>query len=402
MALNAVRAIADAGVAAPRRVTILGATGSIGRSTLDLIGRAPDRYRVVALTAHRDVEALARAARDHGAALAVVADESRYQDLRDLLAGTGTEVAAGADAVRDAAARPTDWVMSAIVGAAGLEPTLEAVRQGTLVGLATKESLVCAGSLLTDEVVRHGATLLPVDSEHNAIFQSLGSQSIEAVERLVLTASGGPFRSRPYALMARVTPEQAVAHPNWSMGAKISVDSATMMNKGLELIEAHHLFAMPEERIEILVHPESVVHSLVAFKDGSMLAQLGAPDMRIPIAHVLGWPARLDVPTPRLDLAAVASLNFELPDLERFPALRSARQALIEGGGAPTVLNAANEVAVSAFLERRIGFLDIVRTVDRVLEELTAGAPADLPAVIALDGEARSRATAAIAGSGTR
>ena len=384
----------------PRRISVLGATGSIGRSTLDLVRRQPERYRVVALTADRSAEQLARAALEHRAELAVVADENAYAALRAALAGSGIETAAGEAALAAAGARPADWVMAAILGAAGLAPTLEAVRRGALVALATKESLVCAGRLFTDEVRRSGATLLPVDSEHNAIFQALGGADLGDVERLILTASGGPFRTRALADMARIAPEEAVLHPNWSMGAKISVDSATMMNKGLELIEAHHLFDLPAERIEILVHPESVVHSLVAFRDGSVLAQLGAPDMRIPIAHTLGWPRRLDVPTPRLDLARVATLRFEAPDPVRFPALRLARDALGAGGGLPTVLNAANEVAVAAFLERRLGFLDIARVVEGALERGSLRAPESIGEVIALDRETRRRTVELVARRG--
>jgi 1-deoxy-D-xylulose-5-phosphate reductoisomerase len=376
----------------PRRITVLGATGSIGRQTLSLVGDEPERFEVEALTAHQDVEGLAAAAIAHRARLAVIADPARYRALERALAGSGIEAAAGPEAVAEAAARPADWVMSAIVGAAGLAPTLAAIRRGAMVALATKESLVCAGRLLMAEVARSGSLLLPVDSEHNAIFQALKGEPASCVERLILTASGGPFRTRPLAEMARVTPAEAVAHPNWSMGAKISVDSATMMNKGLELVEAHHLFALPEHQLDILVHPESIVHSLVAFCDGSCLAQLGQPDMRIPIAHTLGWPERLEAPTPRLDLAQVARLTFEAPDPVRFPALRLARQALRAGGGAPTVLNAANEVAVAAFLDGRIGFLEIAAVVEDVLGHTATPPPGSLEEVVALDHEARRRA----------
>jgi 1-deoxy-D-xylulose-5-phosphate reductoisomerase len=376
----------------PRRITVLGATGSIGRQTLSLVREAPGRFEVEALTAHQDAEGLAAAAIAHGARLAVVADPTRYRALERALAGSGIEAAAGPEAVAEAAARPAEWVMSAIVGAAGLAPTLAAVRRGAMVALATKESLVCAGRLLMAEVARSGSLLLPVDSEHNAIFQALKGEPASCVERLILTASGGPFRSRPLAEMARVTPAEAIAHPNWSMGAKISVDSATMMNKGLELVEAHHLFALPEDQLDILVHPESIVHSLVAFRDGSCLAQLGQPDMRIPIAHTLGWPERLEAPTPRLDLAQIARLTFEAPDPVRFPALRLARQALRAGGSAPTVLNAANEVAVAAFLGGRIGFLDIAAVVEEVLEQTDAPPAGCLDEVVALDHDARRRA----------
>jgi 1-deoxy-D-xylulose-5-phosphate reductoisomerase len=372
-----------------RRVTILGATGSIGQSTLDLIGAAPERYEVVALTGHRNVERLAAAALRHRAQLAVIGDPTAYASLKDALDGSEIEVAGGPAGLIEAAARPADWVMSAIVGAAGLEPTLAAVRRGVIIALATKESLICAGALLLDEVRASGAVLLPVDSEHNAIFQALRGERRDSVERLFLTASGGPFRGHSLAEMASVTPSQAIAHPNWTMGAKISVDSATMMNKGLELIEAHHLFGLAAEEIAILVHPESIVHSLVAFRDGSVLAQLGLPDMRIPIAYTLGWPDRISAPTPRLDLAAIGRLHFEHPDDERFPALRLARAALARGDAAPTVLNAANEVAVNAFLARRIGFLEIAGIVESTLERCEYGKPEGLRHILAIDAEAR-------------
>lgn len=381
----------------PRSITILGATGSIGRSTLALVAEAPELYRVEALTAWERVEGLAAAARACGARLAVIGDERRYRELKDLLAGTGIEAAAGEGALVEAAERPAEWVMAAIVGAAGLRPTLAAARRGAMVALANKECLVCAGSLFMREVARHGAALLPVDSEHNAIWQALAGSERSAVRRLVLTASGGPFRRWSLADMAAATPEQAVSHPNWSMGAKISVDSATMMNKGLEVIEAHHLFGVDEAAIEVVVHPQSIVHSLVSFTDGSLLAQLGEPDMRIPIAYTLGWPGRLATTAPELDLCARSGLDFEPPDLERFPALRLARLALRQGGAAPTILNAANEVAVAAFLARRIGFLGIARTVGQVLERLEAGAVDDLDAVVAYDAEARRMAAAVVA-----
>jgi 1-deoxy-D-xylulose-5-phosphate reductoisomerase len=322
----------------------------------------------------------------------VVADPAAYPRLKQALAGSGIEVAAGAEGVHQAAERAAEWVMSAIVGAAGLAPTLAAVRRGAMVALATKESLVCAGKLLLDEVRASGAVLLPVDSEHNAIFQALRGERGESVERLILTASGGPFRERSLAEMAAVTPREAIAHPNWVMGAKISVDSATMMNKGLELIEAHHLFGLAPEDIEILVHPESIVHSMVAFRDGSVLAQLGRPDMRIPIAYTLGWPNRIPVPTPRLDLAAIGQLRFEPPDAERFPALRLARAALARGGAAPTVLNAANEVAVAAFLAGQIGFLEIAAIVEAALERCDCSEMEGLSHILAIDAEARRTA----------
>jgi 1-deoxy-D-xylulose-5-phosphate reductoisomerase len=372
-----------------RSVTILGATGSIGQSTLDLIGAAPERYEVVALTGHRNVERLAAAARRHHARLAVIGDAAAYAALKDALGGSEIEVAAGPTGLIEAAERSADWVMSAIVGAAGLEPTLAAVRRGAMIALATKESLICAGALLLDEVRASGAVLLPVDSEHNAIFQAMHGERRDSIERLFLTASGGPFRELSLAEMANVTPSQAVAHPNWTMGAKISVDSATMMNKGLELIEAHHLFGLAAEQIAILVHPESIVHSLVAFCDGSVLAQLGLPDMRIPIAYTLGWPDRIPAPTPRLDLAAIGRLHFEHPDAARFPALRLARAALARSDAAPTVLNAANEVAVNAFLADRIGFLEIVAVVEATLERCECGKPEGLQHILAVDAEAR-------------
>ena len=380
-----------------RGITILGSTGSIGCNTVELVEARPDLYRVEALTANCRVEILADQARRLKPRLAVVADESAYGALKDALDGTGIAVAAGPAAVVEAAQMPAAWVMASIVGAAGLAPTLAAVRRGAVIGLANKECLVCAGALMTAEVAACRATLLPVDSEHSAIFQVLDAGQPEAVEKIVLTASGGPFRCRSLAEMEAMTPEQAVAHPNWSMGAKISVDSATMMNKGLELIEAHHLFAMPEERIDIVVHPQSVIHSMVSYVDGSVLAQLGSPDMRTPIAYALGWPKRIHAPAPRLDLAAIGQLTFEAPDPARFPALRLARAALQTGGSAPTVLNAANEVAVEAFLSRRIGFLDIARVVEETLETVDPVAPSSIDDVLAQDQRARSRARSIIA-----
>jgi 1-deoxy-D-xylulose-5-phosphate reductoisomerase len=380
-----------------RSVTILGATGSIGQSTLNLIGSAPNRYQVEALTAHRNVEALARAALRHGARLAVIGDPSGYPALKEALSGSGIEVACGETGLAEAAERPADWVMAAIVGAAGLGPTLTAIRRGAMVALATKECLVCAGALLMNEVQKSGAMLLPVDSEHNAIFQALRGEPTDAVERLILTASGGPFRQRPREAMAAVTPREAVAHPNWDMGAKVSVDSATMMNKGLELIEAHHLFGLTEDRLDVLVHPESIVHSMVAFRDGSILAQLGQPDMRIPIAYTLGWPERIDAATPRLDLSVVGRLTFEPPDPVRFPALRLARHALAQSGMAPTVLNAANEVAVAAFLAGRLGFLDIAAVVEATLEDCPDETGLDLDTILSVDATARRRADALVA-----
>jgi len=357
-------------LAAPRRVTILGSTGSVGCNTVDIIRRDPAAYQVEALTAHNNVDLLIEQALLLKPRLAVVGTEAHYGRLKEALAGSGIEAAAGRAAVIEAAARPSDWVMSAIVGAAGLEPTLAAVRRGAMIGLANKETLVCAGEVVMAEVKKHRAVMLPVDSEHSAIFQVFDPNQVEAIEKIILTASGGPFRQRSYEEMRQMTPEQAVAHPNWRMGAKISVDSASMMNKGLELIEAHHLFGLPESQIDILVHPQSVIHSMVAYRDGSVLAQLGSPDMRTPIAYALGWPKRISAPADRLDFAKMRELTFEMPDPMRFPALRLARNALKTGGQAPTILNAANEVGVAAFLDRKIAFTDIAVIVESVLTEM--------------------------------
>jgi 1-deoxy-D-xylulose-5-phosphate reductoisomerase len=373
----------------PRRVTILGSTGSVGQNTVDLLLRDREGFAVEALTANRDAIRLAEQAKALRARFAAVADPAHYPALKEALAGTGIEAACGTASVVEAAQRPADWVMAAIVGAAGLEPTLAAIRRGVIVGLANKEVLVCAGRLFMQEVDRYGATLLPVDSEHNAIWQCFDFARAETIEKIILTASGGPFRERSLSEMGEVTPAQAVAHPNWSMGAKISVDSATMMNKGLEVIEAHHLFHLSSDRIDIVVHPQSIVHSLVTYRDGSVLAQLGTPDMRTPIAYVLGWPGRVTAPTKRLDLAAVGRLTFEPPDERRFPALRLAREALAQGGGSPTVLNAANETAVHAFLGGRIGFLDISATVERTLELMPGGDLESLEDVYNFDRTAR-------------
>ncbi len=372
-----------------KSVTILGATGSVGDSTIDLILRNPDAYRVVALTAHKNCAKLAAQAKALKPQMVACADPDGYAELKEALRDTNIHVAAGPEGVCEAAALDADWVMAAIVGAAGLQPTLTAVRRGAQIALANKECLVCAGDLFMGAVRDHGATLLPVDSEHNAIFQVFDFEQHEKVTRILLTASGGPFRTKTRAEMAGVTPAQAVAHPNWSMGAKISVDSATMMNKGLELIEAHHLFAMPEERIEILVHPQSVIHSMVEYADGSVLAQLGTPDMRTPIAYTLAWPKRMDAPAARLDLAALKSLTFEAPDLERFPALRLTREALKAGGAAPTILNAANEVAVARFLAGELGFLDIAAVVEETLSAMPTQSIATLEDVMGVDTEAR-------------
>jgi 1-deoxy-D-xylulose-5-phosphate reductoisomerase len=383
--------------AQPRTISVLGATGSVGQSTLDLVRADPAAFRVEALVACSRADRLAADARAVGARLAVVADPAAYRSLKEALAGSGIEAAAGPEAVLEAASRPVDWLMSAIVGAVGLAPTLEALRQGRMVAIANKECLVCAGSLLMATARSSGAVILPVDSEHNAIFQALAGHDTDAIDRLILTASGGPFRDLDMQGMARVTIDQALAHPNWSMGAKISIDSATMMNKGLELIEAHHLFAMPEPRLEVLVHPQSVVHSLVAFKDGSQLAQLGVPDMRVPIAYCLGWPKRLAVADTRLDLAAIGRLDFRAPDPERFPALGLARQALAEGGSRPITLNAANEVAVAAFIAGKLRFLDIVDIVGDILARLPGDEPTSIDDILLHDGEARRLAASLIA-----
>ncbi|MBY9061716.1 1-deoxy-D-xylulose-5-phosphate reductoisomerase [Sphingomonas yunnanensis] len=375
-----------------RTVSILGATGSVGTSTLDLIEREPDRFRVVALTANGDVERLAAAARRTRAELAVVADERCLPALREALSDTDTAVAGGAQAVCDAAAAGADWTMGAIVGCAGLRPTLAAIERGGTVVLANKEPLVSAGDIITAAAAAHGATLLPADSEHNAVFQCLDPTRPESVRRIILTASGGPFRDWTLEQMAAVTPAQAVAHPNWSMGAKISVDSATMMNKGLELIEAARLFPVPPERIEIVIHRQSVIHSMVDYVDGSMLAQLGPSDMRVPIAHCLAWPERMATPMAPLDLVKLGRLDFEAPDALRFRALTLARDAAEAGGARPAILNAANEVAVAAFLAGAIGFLEIAAIVDDTLQGYDPAAPETLDAVLAIDAEARRRA----------
>ena len=380
-----------------RSVTILGATGSVGCNTIDLIRRNPSDFRVEALTGGRNAALLAEQALLLRPRFVAIADPEAYGVLKKALTGSGIEVAAGPEAIVAAAERPADWVMASIVGAAGLAPTLAAVRRGGIVALANKESLVCAGELVMREVARSGATLLPVDSEHNAIYQVFDFERRDAIEELMLTASGGPFREWTRDAMASVTPKQAVAHPNWDMGAKISIDSATMMNKGLELIEAYHLFTMPEDRISVLVHPQSVIHSMVRYRDGSVLAQLGQPDMRTPIAYTLAWPDRMDAPVGRLDLGALGNLDFAEPDMERFPALSLARDALRAGGTAPTVLNAANEVAVAGFLAGRIGFLDIAGVVDHIVTEMSHGAADSLDVVLAADAEARARADEFIA-----
>ena len=372
-----------------RSISIFGATGSIGQSTLDLVRRNRDQWRVVALTAHQDAAGLAALAREFEAEIAVIGDSAREADLDAALSGTNIGRASGEAALVEAARLGADFTMAAIVGCAGLAPTMAALEGGKTVALANKESLVSAGELMMAAATRSGATLLPVDSEHNAIFQCLSGGRIEDVRRIILTASGGPFRCHSLDDMRKVTPEQAVAHPNWSMGAKISIDSATMMNKGLELIEAHHLFPVGHDSIEIIVHPQSVIHSLVEYRDRSTLAQLGSPDMRIPIASTLAWPVRMETPCAPLDLATIGRLDFEAPDPVRFPALRLTRQAIEEGGARPAQLNAANEIAVAAFLQKRIGFLDIAAIVEAVLDSYRPHTPTLLADIYAADEEAR-------------
>jgi 1-deoxy-D-xylulose-5-phosphate reductoisomerase len=377
-----------------RSVTLLGATGSIGASTIDLIKREPGRYRVEAVSANKSAAALAALARELNARFAAVGDPTAYRELKDALAGTGIAVGAGADALIEAAQRPAQWVIGAITGAAGLKPTLAAADRGVMVALANKECLVCAGGLFMRRAAAAGATVLPVDSEHNALFQAMSAGRRQDVRRVILTASGGPFRTKTAAEIRAATPEQALRHPNWSMGPKVTIDSATLMNKGLEVIEAYHLFGLRPDEIDVLVHPQSIIHGLVEFRDGSLIAQLGSPDMRIPIAHCLAWPDdRLAGPAPRLDLARASTLTFEEPDLVRFPALRLARWALEAGGGAPTVLNAANEVAVEEFLARRLGFTGIAALVEATLEAAVAGdltrEPESVDEAIAIDQNSR-------------
>ncbi len=377
----------------PLSVTLLGATGSIGSSTADLLRRNSAGYRVEAVTAHREVKALARLARELNVRFAAVADAALYGELKAELSGSGIEAAAGAAAVVEAAQRPADWVMAAITGAASLAPTMAAAERGATVALANKECLVCAGALFMRRAAASGATVLPVDSEHNAIFQALSAGRREDLRRIVLTASGGPFRTWPLEAIRKVTVEQALKHPTWSMGPKITIDSATLMNKGLELIEAHHLFALGPDQMDVVVHPQSIVHGLVEFRDGSVIAQLGSPDMRIPISHCLAWPVRMATPAPRLDLARVATLSFEEPDMTRFPALAIARRALAAGGAAPTILNAANEVAVREFVARRLGFCEIAALVEATLDlserRGEMAEPQSVDAALAIDHNAR-------------
>jgi 1-deoxy-D-xylulose-5-phosphate reductoisomerase len=375
-----------------RTITILGATGSVGQSTLDLVTGAPDAFDVLALTAHSDVDGLAKAAIACGAKRAVIAKDALYGALKQALSGTGIDAAAGDGAVIETAAMGADWTMAAIVGCAGLRPVMAALEQGRALAFANKEALVSAGDLMMDAARQFGATLLPVDSEHNAIFQCLDPSAPASVARIILTASGGPFRTWSIEDMAKAQPEQALKHPNWDMGAKITIDSATMFNKGLELIEAHYLFNMPSERLDVLFHPQSVIHSMVEYVDGSVLAQLGTPDMRIPIAHCLAWPKRMQTPSSRLDLAKIGSLTFEAPDLVRFPALKLAREAMESGGAKPGILNAANEMAVAAFLNRQIGFTGIASVVQAVLDRYDPPSASSIDDVLDIDGEARRHA----------
>jgi 1-deoxy-D-xylulose-5-phosphate reductoisomerase len=380
-----------------RSLTILGATGSVGSQTLDLVARNPGRWQVEALTAGSDVAGLVSAAKACGARFVAIADAAKGEALKAALAGTGIESGAGESALVDAAARDAEIVITAIVGAAGLPPTMAAVKRGAQIGIANKETLVCAGPVVTAAAAAHGATLLPVDSEHNAIFQVFPHDDPAQVERVILTASGGPFRTRSRDEMRGVSVADACKHPTWSMGAKISIDSATLMNKGLELIEAAQLFPVDVERLDVIVHPQSVIHSMVEYVDGSVLAQLGSPDMRIPIAYAMGWPERIATPAARLDLAAIANLSFEKPDLERFPCLALAWAAMRAGGSAPCILNAANEIAVAAFIAGQAGFLDIDAIVAETLNMVASGPVATLEEVMAIDAAARRTARALVA-----
>jgi 1-deoxy-D-xylulose-5-phosphate reductoisomerase len=383
---------------AERTVTLLGATGSIGASTIDLLKRERERFRVEAVSANKNAAALAALARELGARFAAIGDPAAYGELKGALSGTGIKAAAGESGLLEAAERPAEWVIGAITGAAGLKPTLAAAERGAIVALANKETLVCAGALFMRRAAAAGATVLPVDSEHNALFQAMSGSRREDVRRVILTASGGPFRTASAETLRSATVEQALKHPNWSMGAKVTIDSATLMNKGLELIEAHHLFALAPEQIDVLVHPQSIIHSLVEFCDGSLIAQLGSPDMRIPIAYCLAWPERIAGPAPRLDLARAAKLTFEEPDLARFPALTLARRALEAGGALPTVLSAANEVAVGEFLARQLNFAGIPALVEATLEAAVSknwtAEPENVDEALSIDRNARLLARA--------
>ena len=374
---------------ATKLVSVLGSTGSVGCNTLDLMARHPDKFKAVAISGNRNVELLAEQARKFNPALAVVAEEDHYKELKQALSGTGVEAAAGRDSLVYAAELEADLILAGIVGIAGLESTLAAAKTGAIVALANKECLVCAGDLLLRELEKSGGTLLPVDSEHNAIFQVFDFDQADSVRKLILTASGGPFLNTPNDKMASVTPKEAVAHPNWDMGAKISVDSATMMNKGLELIEAYHLFPVSSDQIDILIHPQSVIHSMVEYVDGSVLAQLGTPDMRTPIAYALAWPDRVATPAPSLDLAQIAALTFEAPDVKQFPSIRLASEALKSGDAAPIVLNAANEIAVHHFLNYNVPFLAISEVVEETLNLQTFKDPKSIYDVTIIDFETR-------------
>ncbi|MTI16664.1 1-deoxy-D-xylulose-5-phosphate reductoisomerase [Rhodobacteraceae bacterium RKSG542] len=376
-----------------KKVTLLGATGSIGDSALDILCANPDRFAVETLVANQSVKKLAQAAVKTHAKRAVVADESKYQELKDVLAGSGIEVAAGRSAVIAAGADDADVIVSAMVGAAGLEPTMAAVQAGKTVALANKESIVCAGSLVRKAVAQTGATLLPVDSEHNAIFQVFDANAPESIEKVIITASGGPFRTASLEEMRVATPAMALKHPNWSMGQRITIDSATMMNKGLEVIEASHFFPVSVDQLEVLVHPQSIVHGMVQYKDGALLAHMSPPDMRTPISHCLGYPERVEINGARLDLAKLSTLSFEEPDLVRFPGLRLGFAVARMGDMAGTVYNGADEVAVSAFLSGQIGFLDIVATVEETLEHFDSRGllvkPGSLDDILELDKQVR-------------
>ncbi len=375
-----------------KSISILGATGSVGLNTIDLVRHNPKKFNVVALTANTNVEELSRLSIEFDAEIAVIADESKFPALKDALSHTTIQCGAGEAGLIEAAERESDLVMAAIVGAAGLRPTLAAVRRGATIALANKECLVCAGDLFMTEAQKNGARLLPVDSEHNAIFQVFAFDQAKSVEKIILTASGGPFWNRRDECLRSVTPSEAIAHPNWEMGQKISVDSATMMNKGLEIIEAYHLFPVSPQQIEVVVHPQSVVHSMVQYTDGSVLAQMGSPDMRTPIAFALSWPERMKAPVERLSLPDVGQLTFSKPDFETFPCLQLAMEALEQGGAAPAILNAANEIAVEAFLNELIAFTDISSVVKATLDKIDMKAPQSLSMVFALDLEARNTA----------
>ncbi len=384
----------------PKVLTVLGATGSIGSSTLDLVARNKDKYAIEALTANKNVDELADLARRFNAKMAVIGQESLYLDLKEALSGTGIEVAAGNRGLVEAASRPVDITMAGIMGAAGLRPTLAAVKQGNRVALANKECLVAAGSLFMSEVSKYNTELLPVDSEHSAIFQALDGSSKQNIEKIILTASGGPFRTFSLEQLKHVTPAQALKHPNWSMGRKITIDSATMMNKGLELIEALHLFPVGPKQLDIVIHPQSIIHSLVSYVDGSVIAQLGAPDMRTPIAYSLSWPERIKTPVEQLDLAKIASLSFEAPDETRFPAIKLARQAMLQGGNMPAIMNAANEIAVESFLEAKLSFQEIPTFCERVIEavqvQMGDKSPISVEEVLEIDHSTRIMAQSSI------